>query len=409
MLKIFLKKWILLFILILFSFVIASRTGIEFFYFLFWFLIVMLSLGSSFTILEYFLTSLELDRIIGSKIEQDDYLVVETRITNRAIWPVFNLVLEDVLSCAEPAERKQATLLDYLAPKSSANIKYGCQCRLRGRYRVGPFSLYFFDPWGLFFLKKTYPAHSEIYVYPQTFNIRRLPPLVKGIAPWFGIETSRVSGDEHEFYGIREYKQGDPIKRIHWLSTARQNKLIVKQFQRQSFFRATILFNLEKDKNFGEGRESVAEYIVKMAASAVKYLIERDVALEVIAHVGEIVHIPFNKGPEHLESILRFLAVAKAESKVDLSEILQEFYRYIPNDSSLIVIMLDTDLSCLPAMMSLETKNVSLVPMVLNSFTFRSGAQARESEMQAKGLQFPDFKPIFFSRGDNLEEIFLKY
>jgi uncharacterized protein (DUF58 family) len=228
--------------------------------------------------------------------------------------------------------------------------------------------------------------------------------------PWFGIETTHVSGDEDEFFGVREYKEGDPIKRIHWISTARKRRLIVKEFQRQSFQRATIIFNLEKDKNFGEGKECIAEYAVKIAASVARHLIRAGVSAEIIAHVGEIVHIPFNKGPEHLEDIMRFLAIAQAESMVSLAEIFEEFSRYISNDSSLIVIMTDDDWKYMPAILALENRNVSLIPLILIGSTFLYASDGHRITKETKMILHEsfNFNPKFFSRGDNLEEVFAK-
>lgn len=336
---------------------------------------------------------------------------IETLIKNNSFLPVFNLVLEDQLTCADPKERKRLFLIEYLGARSFLNIRYNCLCPLRGKYNLGPFVVYFFDLFGLFFFKRTYYIHSQLYVYPWTFRIKKFPQLVKGVLPWFGIETTRFSGDEDEFFGIREYKEGDPVKRIHWVSTSRKNTLIVKQFQRQSFFRATMLFNLEKDKNFGEGKERVAEYIIKIAASISKYLLERDISLEIIVHAGEIVHIPSNKGPEHLEDIFKFLATAQAESRVSLGEIFEEFSRYIPNDSSLIIIMLDTDRKYLQSMLLLEKRNIFIIPLILGSSTFLYPLDRENvlKELEMKISPTSNLKPMFFSRGDNLEEVFLKY
>lgn len=345
-----------------------------------------------------------------AKVEEDDILEIETVISNNSFLPILNLVLEDHLTCAILEEREKRFLLRYSGPRSTLSLKYRCQCPRRGRYEIGPFSIYLFDPWSLFFFKKTLFLYSELYVYPRTFNIPKFPPLVKGTVPWFGIETSHIGADEHEFYGTREYKAGDPIKRIHWLSTARKNKLIVKQFQRQVFFRASIIFNLDKDKNFGEGKESVAEYIIKIAASVAKYFIERNVSLELIAHIGEIAHIPFNKGAEHLEDIFRFLAIAQAESRISLDELFQEYAPYIPNDSSLIVIMLDQDWEFLPAMLSLKARNIFLIPLILvaSSFLHPSEKQKMIKFPEMKSPHAFDFAPLFFACGDNLEQDFLR-
>ncbi|PIP20602.1 MAG: hypothetical protein COX40_03860 [Candidatus Omnitrophica bacterium CG23_combo_of_CG06-09_8_20_14_all_40_11] len=410
MLKVFLKKWIFLFIIIIFDLIIALRTSIEFFHFFFWFLISVVTISLAWLTVEYFGTKLSLTRRSIATIEEGDILEIETVISNNGFLPIINFVLEDRLTFAISQEREKRFLLEYLGPRSTLNLKYRCLCLRRGRYEIGPFSIYLFDPWGLFFLKKTLFLYSELYVYPPTFNIPKFPQLVKGVAPWFGIGTSRVSGDEEEFYGITEYRRGDPYKKIHWFSTARKNILIVKQFQHQAFFRATIIFNLNKDKNFGEGKESVAEYTIKIAASVAKYFIERNVSLGLIAHIGEIVHIPFNKGAEHLEDIFRALTIAQAESRISLDELFQEFAPYIPNDSSLIVIMLDQDWEFLPAMLSLKARNISLVPLILIASSFLHPSE-KQKIIKYPEMELPqgfDFAPIFFSCGDNLEQDFIK-
>lgn len=297
MLRIFIIKWVFIFILLVTNLIIGLRTSIEFFYFFFWFLLSTILINLIWLTVSYFVTKLHLARYVISKVEEDDFLEVETTIKNDGFLPIFNFVVEDNLTCTVGAYKSKQILSEYMAAKSVLKLKYTCFCPRRGKYRLGPFVVYFFDPFNLFFLKRTHYIYSELYVYPRTFRIHRFPNLTKGALPWFGIETTRVSGDEDEFFGTREYKGGDPIKRIHWLSTARKNKLIVKEYQRQSFYRATILFNLEKDKDVGEGKEKVGEYMIKIAASTAKYLIERGVSLEVIAHIGELAHLEFNNYP----------------------------------------------------------------------------------------------------------------
>lgn len=393
------------------SFMIGVRTSLEFFYFFFWFLLSLIGVCLFWVAAEFMGAKLYLTRHNLNKITEDDFLEIEMSVRNRWFLPIFNFTISDHLSCAASSEKNKVILVEFLGARSSLRIKYSCFCPQRGKYNIGPFSVYFFDPFNLFFFKKTYPLYSDLYVYPRTFNIQKFPPLARGVQPWFGIETARVSGDDDEFFGIREYKPGDPIKKIHWVSTARKNSLIVKEFQRQNFFRATLIFNMEKDKNLGSGKESVAEYTIKIAASVAKYLIANGVSLEVIAHTGEMVHIPFNKGAEHLEDILRFFTIAQAESRINLGEIFEEFARYISNDSSLIVIMQEDDWKYIPAILSLQKRNVSLVPLILLGSTFLSGTENGMAANEAK-LRLShtlDFNTRFFYRGANLEEAFIKY
>lgn len=393
------------------SLVIGARTSIAFFHFFFWFLTSFAACNLAWLAICYSVARLDLTRDIIHKLEEKDILEAGASIKNNSVLPLFNLVLEDYLPCAEPGERKRRVLIEFLGPKSCLNLKYNCPCPLRGRYAIGPFAVYFFDLFGLFFFKKTFSIYSELYVYPKTFTIRKFPELRKGMLPWFGIETTRASADEDEFFGVREYKEGDPIKKIHWISTARRNRLIVKQFQRHSFFSATIILNLQTDRNSGEGEESVAEYMIKIAASTAKYLISIGVSLEVIAHAGEFIHIPFNKGQEHLEDIMKFLTIAQPESRVSLREIFEESPSSIPDYSSVIVIMPDTEWEFLPSMLLLEKRNITIIPLIIISSTF-SHPLGTQRLPQAADMHFPvtsSLRPIFFRRGDNLEDTFRYY
>ncbi|MFH1199074.1 MAG: DUF58 domain-containing protein [Candidatus Omnitrophota bacterium] len=407
MLKLFSKRWIFLFIIIIFDFLIALRTAVDFFFFFFWFLVSVVAVSLGWLLIKYFIIELEFRRMIPAKVEEGDALDIETVIINKGFLPIFNFLLEDNLSCSSDSKKKEWILLEFLPANSSLRVEYRCECRNRGMYSVGPFSVYLFDPLGLFFLKKSYPVSSELYVYPQTFPINKFPALRKGTAPWFGIETSRVSGEEHEFYGIREYKPGDPIKRIHWFSTARANTLIVKEFQRQVFFRATIAFNLNSDEDAGEGRDSISEYTVKIAASVAKYLVEEGISVEIIAHAGELVHIPFNKGPEHLDDIFKFLAAVRPESKVKIDDIFEEFSQRITGDSNLVVIIPDKEWERLLMMPYLRARNVFIIPLVLVSSSFQKGYNLKAQNNGQNGLvKITDLSPTFFTCGAGLEDSF---
>ena len=128
-----------------------------------------------------------------------------------------------------------------------------------------------------------------------------------------------------------------------------------------------------------------------------------------MAHIGEIVHLPFNKGQEHLESILKVLAVAQAESRISFREAFEEFARYIPNDSSLVAVMSDEDYTDLPRMLSLYGRGISLIPLIVISDTFVPvlDKQAIIRKTKTKVLNLVNMQAKFFSQGDDLSEIFI--
>ena len=262
MIKAFRLKWFLLGFFFISSLLIGLKTTREFFFFFAYFLLSTTAISLAWLFLTSLTIQLQLSRKMISRVIENDTLEVVSQIRNSSFLPVFNFVLEDNFSCTQLDQEKKNFFVGYLGLKSSCEIKYDYLCFKRGDYKMGPFIVYFFDPLNLFFFKRTFGVYSSVVVYPQIFKIEKFPALTRSILPWFGIETARSSGDDDEFYGVREYKDGESVKKIHWISSARKNKLIVKQFQLQSFFGTTIVFNLEKAKNLGQGKESVAEYII---------------------------------------------------------------------------------------------------------------------------------------------------
>lgn len=405
--KSYLKLWIISGIILFLVLVIAVRLSIAFFNFFFWFLAASFAL--SFVSCAYFryTSRLSLKRRFPSKVDEGDILEIETEVENTGFFPVFNLVLEDTAGCAEEDARVQRAVIDYLPPKYAITLRHRCVCRKRGLYEIGPCAIFFFDFFGFMFLKKKMPVSDRVFVYPRIFDIARFPRLIKGSLPWFGIGATQSSGDDDDFFGIREYKPGDPVKSIHWISTARKHKFIVKEFQRQNFYRATVLFNLAEGSDAGEGNRTIAEYIIKITASVVKHLLDMNVSVELIAHTGEMIHIPSNRGKEHFEDILKVLTVARPESNVSMTEIFEEFTRFIPEDSNLIVVMQDTDWDAFLSTAAAARLNSGIIPVIILASSFLSGGSEEvRAEAMIKLVQKLDYAPILVSAGDELERVF---
>ncbi|MCX5696730.1 MAG: DUF58 domain-containing protein [Candidatus Omnitrophica bacterium] len=411
MLKSFYKRWLFIFTIIVFNLAIALKTSLGFFYFFFWALLCVVILSLTWLLAEYWGLRISFTRKMRENVYAGDAVEIKVHLTNKNPLPLFNLVIKDNLPFAAPGERETFLLAEYLGGGGSLSLEYSRLSPKRGKYLVGPLVVYFFDPLGLFFLKRNFNVYNEIYVYPNPVTITKFPPLIEGAMPWFGLQTARARLGDDEFFGTREYKDGDPVKTIHWFSSARHNKLIVKEFQNQSFFRVTILFNLRYDYSYEDSPDSMAEYMIILAASVAKYLLSQGVLLEVVAHTGEMVRILPGKGQEHMEDILRFLAAAEIKSEATLGELFEDYSRSIPNDSNVVVIMPDRDWQYMEGMFSLERRSVSIIPLILASSTFLYSVDKKvvAKDIKLKLSQAFNFTPILLSRGDNLAEAFLKF
>jgi uncharacterized protein (DUF58 family) len=108
--------------------------------------------------------------------------------------------------------------------------------RKRGLYVLGPLELRCADPAGVFPRTLRIDAFTKLLVYPQALDLKNFPVLGYGTLANVGTETTLNPGHSEEFMGLRDYQRGDSPRRIHWPSTARHNRLLVKEFQESQFF-----------------------------------------------------------------------------------------------------------------------------------------------------------------------------
>ena len=120
-----------------------------------------------------------------------------------------------------------------VAPSYEQPIKtrYSFRPIRRGRYKWDMLTATATDALGLVSKSKTYMIPAvELTVYPSPL------PVTEDVMPLMGwgasdLDEGRHKGSGLEPHGIREYANGDPLRYVHWRSSARRGKLMVKEFE----------------------------------------------------------------------------------------------------------------------------------------------------------------------------------
>jgi uncharacterized protein (DUF58 family) len=116
------------------------------------------------------------------------------------------------------------------------------------------------DPFGLNYSIQNFESHDQLIVLPKRYQIGKSFELPGGrhFQPG-GVNSTWSIGESDEFVSLREYRDGDSMRKIHWASTARRSKPIVKEFQDEFFVRqALILDTTTGDRELFEESVSVA-------------------------------------------------------------------------------------------------------------------------------------------------------
>ena len=158
------------------------------------------------------------------------------------------------------------------APLDSWDGKSGTRTQmlepqLRGVYRIGPARLTTTDPLGLFTFSASLPVFTELVVLPEPLQARDRSAGGEGAHGVRERDGKTRRGEGMEFHGVREYQPGDPLRRVHWATSARRGKLAVIEFERAYQQDICIVLDLAAGTNHGAGRDSTLEYAVKVAAT----------------------------------------------------------------------------------------------------------------------------------------------
>lgn len=112
----------------------------------------------------------------------------------------------------------------------------------RGIVVVGPATTVRSDPIGLLRREHALADHHDLYVHPRTVT---LPSTSAGlIRDLDGAATRRLVDADISFHAIREYAAGDARRQIHWKSTAKTGRLMVRQFEETRRSRMAVVLGL---------------------------------------------------------------------------------------------------------------------------------------------------------------------
>ena len=76
-----------------------------------------------------------------------------------------------------------------------------------------------------------------------------------------GVSLAASVGDSEEFIGLRDYRPGDPLQKVHWKSFARTGKPIVREFQDEFFERHALIL----DTSSSRGEDAVFEEAIAVS------------------------------------------------------------------------------------------------------------------------------------------------
>ncbi len=222
--------------------------------------------------------ALKIRRVLPSGVCAGDLVVVRLEVKNtstrRAVCAV--RVTDQVLRvCPGRAseEGRPSVVVAFLAPGESTTVSYEGRLARRGLYRFGPLTVTTQFPFGLVERKIVLPLWDELVVCPRLGRLsgrwgfeQREP---RETVPH---RDSRESRRGDEFFGVRDWQRGDSLRKIHWRSSARHGKWVVRQFELPRNQDVALLVDLVRyqTEDISDGQ---VEYLISFAATVLSHFV----------------------------------------------------------------------------------------------------------------------------------------
>jgi len=142
---------------------------------------------------------------------------------------------------------------------------------MRGVHQLGPLRARITDPFGLAEFERELAGQSRVVVVPRTVPLTGLPG---GSGTGVGDDGSvRLrSGQGEDDAVVRQYRQGDDLRRVHWRSTARRDELMVRVEERPWRGGTTVMLDRRAPAHRGNGPTASLEWAVSLCGSICLHL-----------------------------------------------------------------------------------------------------------------------------------------
>lgn len=193
------------------------------------------------------------DRVgLYPRAQQGDRMSVEVMLhSNRR---VSNFVLEERIP-----ERLGTTVkvpIPKLAPDAEVTHPYSLRCARRGVYSIGPLVAVTSDPLGLTERETVVAEPFELLVHPRVEEVSDRPLTRQFEDPPVRPPVSKPWPSGLEFYGMREYRPGDELRRIVWRASARMGKLMVREAEQGITDKITMIIDTNRGSHSHDGEYS---------------------------------------------------------------------------------------------------------------------------------------------------------
>jgi uncharacterized protein (DUF58 family) len=302
---------------------------------------------------------------VGDRLEE------RFTLTNAFLLPATWVTIQDHSTLPD----HYASVATGVEGSSTSQWKLSTQCTRRGVYSLGGTTLETGDPLGMYTITFEDPTSSSLAVMPPVVALPEFQVLASGWAGE-GKPNRHALQETINTSHTREMLPHDPLRLIHWKTTARQNRFYVRQFEGSPAGDWWVLLDLDQNTQVGDSWDSTEENAVILAASLAAQGLEKDHPVGISINGAHAEWLPPRRNEYQLRSLLKALAVA-APAPMPLKDYLGRAGASLSSHCSLLIITANADPGWTASLLPLMWRGVMPTIFLLDPISFGGSADAR--------------------------------
>ncbi len=276
----------------------------------------------------------------------------------------------------------------------------------RGRYPFAGTTMAVEDPFGLARAERAAQATGSLFVHPRLVALDRL----------FSETGSRTQDGRRlllrrpsgfDLHSVREYEQGESLRRVHWPSTARRGQLMVKDLEDSPRDEVLVLLDADASYAVGTAPDSSFEVAVAAAGSILRVQAQRGRRAGLLVNGLERPYQPVQSLEGDWDVALDLLASVEADGRTAVAALLSEGSGLAPRALELCLVTsgLSARLADRLLQRSVTRRGTSVVYVDPTSFVPGADGQAPlpvEARVQLARLDHAGVPVCVLRRGDDL-------
>jgi uncharacterized protein (DUF58 family) len=265
---------------------------------------------------------IDVQRRVPQAGHQGDTVLVRLRVRNHQPVPKLQIGVQDQLPRGLTATNPEPVSVR-LSPRGEDTAEYSLRLARRGVHTIPATNLVSEDFLGLYTSQTRLPVESRILVYPRVIDLPGWSlPRERGGGP-VPLEAAQRSGEGSTFFGIREYRPGDPLRHVHWRTAARWNRMAVIEWEADESADVLLAVDTEATHQGRAGDVGTLDLAAALAASVARHLlVAGDSVRLLVPGAAEWQHTS-EQGVERLSRMLEVLARME-EGTASLSSALRD-------------------------------------------------------------------------------------